>query len=268
MFKQVKSLNKKDLTIVLVVLIGLLVLNIPVLFYIREIGYRNSKGTIKLRLEKTAKEIENNIFAPLKNSIGSLNKNHHFKKLLQQVQINNKMSENTLRKVNLLMENTKGILNANTVYLMDPTGEVIAGTNYGNTAENFVGNNYNFRPYFQKAIAGDNYIYGAVGKTSRERGFYFSSPVRSQNEVLGVIVVKIDLKALDQILDQSKNKIVLLSPENVVFASNRDNYLYQIFDFDEQQKTKSKQFSLNVILVLEKLNQTLIDVYIYPKMAF
>lgn len=73
------------------------------------------------------------------------------------------------------------------VYLMDKGGRCLAATD-----PIFVGQNYTFREYFRSSIQGHPYVSSIlVGETTRRPGLYFSSPVRSNGEIVGVAVLKI-----------------------------------------------------------------------------
>ncbi|WP_130471856.1 response regulator [Candidatus Magnetaquicoccus inordinatus] len=80
-------------------------------------------------------------------------------------------------------------------YIMDPQGTVVAASNR-NSSGSFLGKNYQFRPYFQEALAGSAGHYFAFGVTSKEAGYYASYPLyhRYRAEIIGVVVIK---KALD-----------------------------------------------------------------------
>jgi diguanylate cyclase (GGDEF)-like protein/PAS domain S-box-containing protein len=132
--------------------------------------------------------------------------------------------------VDFLLDNTKNLLNANTVYVMNQVGEVVAGTTYGSTDDTFVGNNYSFRHYFKRAMVGEKSVYAALGKTSGQRGIYFSAPITSDDTIKGALVVKIGLQNIDKLLDQFDNAVMLLTPEQVVFSTNREQYMYKIFN--------------------------------------
>ncbi|MFO7818808.1 MAG: diguanylate cyclase [Halanaerobacter sp.] len=227
MINQLKRLVKKDIIIISLLCIAILILNIPLMFYIKKIGYQSSKETMNLELRRVSEKIEGNIFSPVQSSLHSLSEKEYLTELLDEE--GEITAQDTTEKVNLLLRNTKDLLDLNTVYLMNSNGDVIAGTTHGNTKETFVGNNYSFRPYFQEAMAGNDYVYGAVGKVSQERGFYFSKPVRKDGRILGVLVIKIDLKKIDRILQEFDNKVILLAPEDVVFASNSSEFLYKSF---------------------------------------
>jgi two-component system C4-dicarboxylate transport sensor histidine kinase DctB len=54
---------------------------------------------------------------------------------------------------------------------MDYAGTTIVASNR-NTPGNFIGKNYAFRPYFQKAIQGHPATYMASGVTSNKQGRY------------------------------------------------------------------------------------------------
>ena len=64
-------------------------------------------------------------------------------------------------------------------YLMDADGMTVASSNR-NTPDSFVGKDYSFRPYFQRAASGQPGRYFALGITSGKRGFYASYPVQNQ----------------------------------------------------------------------------------------
>ena len=56
-----------------------------------------------------------------------------------------------LKEIMLGLDTGKNILDASLVYILDQQGTVIASTLYG-AGKSLVGNNYQFRPYFSRAI--------------------------------------------------------------------------------------------------------------------
>lgn len=73
-------------------------------------------------------------------------------------------------------------------YLLDENGDCIASTD-----KSFIGENYNFREYFVQAMQGNAHSEALMGKTSKQLGYYFSSPVRLKDKtVTGVVVAKLD----------------------------------------------------------------------------
>ena len=62
-------------------------------------------------------------------------------------------NESNLASANAMLDHFQETLNTDVCYLMDPQGNTIASSNR-NAQDSFVGKNFIFRPYFQKAIKG------------------------------------------------------------------------------------------------------------------
>ena len=63
---------------------------------------------------------------------------------------------------------------ASEIYVLDVTGTTLASSNY-REPDSFIGKNFAFRPYFQRAVEGQTARFHALGTTSGERGFFFFS---------------------------------------------------------------------------------------------
>jgi len=122
------------------------------------------------------------------------------------------------------------VLSASIVYVLNSKGTVIGCSPYGPGNSTLTGKNYGFRPYFTGAMQGRQIQYAAVGVTTHQRGIYFSAPVFRPGTkiVVGVLTIKINLAAIDSFLDAEAEQYIalLLSPEGVVFASNKRDFLY------------------------------------------
>lgn len=111
------------------------------------------------------------------------------------------------------------------VYVMDTKGNVIASSNY-QTPQSFIGSNFAFRPYFQKAASGNVASYYALGLKSRERGIFFSAPVVIQQEIKGVVTFKMEIARFEQdsglLAGKGDNRIRFLAwgEDQVIFMSN------------------------------------------------
>lgn len=144
---------------------------------------------------------------------------------------------------------TKKITGAALIYIMDREGTVIACTPYGKENEkSLIGKNYSFRPYFSVTLqSGSPTTYIAKGVTTDERGIYHAVPVLHNDKVTGVSVVKINLDRLDSLLTNEKNPGVLLNGDGVIFAANREGWLFKTaFPMGEEQRDsirKSRQFA-------------------------
>lgn len=134
-------------------------------------------------------------------------------------------------EVLLALNTVKQDFQAEIVYVMNGEGTVIACTLLDD-GQTLTGKNYRFRPYFQTAMSGSNAVYCAVGVTTQLRGLYYASPVyakpggpKENAKPSGAIVVKVDPFRLEQILQRFPMSVALVSPDGIVFASSRDDWL-------------------------------------------
>lgn len=176
-----------------------------------------------------------------------------------------------LQNSNLIYNNTKIVLNTikeasnlELCYVLNLHGTVIASSN--NTV-NLEGKNFSFRPYFLGALEGRNVTYPAVGAATITRGIYFSSPIRNDaNNVIGVIVCKINMDAIDAILKKYNYKALITTSDGIVFSSNIKEWLFNSIRPVSNKKlediSKSKQF---LDISIKPLNLYLKKYYVSEK---
>lgn len=114
------------------------------------------------------------------------------------------------------------------VFVMDMFGHVIAASNFDKT-NSFLNENYAFRPYFAKAISQHKrQFYYAIGATTGIPGFFISEPILSDNlTLLGVVVVKLDLRDWEVSWKNSQRNILLSDDNQVVILSSHDQWRYK-----------------------------------------
>lgn len=115
---------------------------------------------------------------------------------------------------------------ASDLYVMDASGLTIAASNY-DLETSFVGRNFSFRPYFSGAIDGHPTRYFALGTTSLKRGYYFSSPVRDNGRVLGVVVLKIEVDALEESWRGPDTAVIVADKYGVIFMASQPDWLFK-----------------------------------------
>lgn len=123
-----------------------------------------------------------------------------------------------LKEINSLLESSD-------IYVMTPDGNTIAASNY-EAPGTFVGQNFDYRPYFQEAIAGRQARFYALGTTSLRRGYYFSSPVEVGGTILGVIVFKVDIDTIEASWRGGEYEIFVADPEGIIFMTGNEKWLY------------------------------------------
>ena len=83
-----------------------------------------------------------------------------------------------------------------TLYAVDAGGQALAASNW-QTPDTFFGQNYRKRPYFQDSVAGQRSFFYGVGLTTDVPGLFIAAPVCEGSTVIGVVVVKVSLVALE-----------------------------------------------------------------------
>ncbi len=127
---------------------------------------------------------------------------------------------------NLHLRDLARRLGATDVYVIDPAGLTRAASNF-ELPNTFIGQNYAFRPYFHDAIDGGEGRFFALGIMSGKRGYYFGAPVATGGRIAGVVVVKIDLDAIEGNWRGGDGEIIVTDPEGIVFLSSRADWLFR-----------------------------------------
>jgi two-component system C4-dicarboxylate transport sensor histidine kinase DctB len=127
--------------------------------------------------------------------------------------------------INRHLDSTNKIIGASDTYLLDVKGTTIAASNWL-LEPSFVGRNFSFRPYFQQAMRGKQGNYFAIGSTSSKRGYYYSFPVRYAGEVIGVVVVKMDISLIEKDWSGKPQHFLVTDPNGVVFISTQGTWLF------------------------------------------
>lgn len=118
--------------------------------------------------------------------------------------------------------------NPGLLYVLNAEGTTVACTPYGGD-QTLTGKNYAFRPYFTEATRGRECVYPALGVTTNVRGLYFSAAVRTtpHSSPVGVMVLKAEFDALDALLAGTERPVALVSPDGIVLAASRPDWLYR-----------------------------------------
>lgn len=111
---------------------------------------------------------------------------------------------------------------ASDTYVLDTTGTALVASNWDDE-KSFVDKNYSFRPYYQQAMQGRLGRFFGLGTVSGKRGYYFSHPVRDGSEIVGVVVVKVGVDAIEEDLKNSAQDVLVSNDDGVVvLAGNPD----------------------------------------------
>ena len=128
-----------------------------------------------------------------------------------------------------VMDQVRASTGAMFVYLLDATGRVVASTLHGDDLR-LTGENYDFRPYFSDVMNhGRHRVYQALGVTTGQRGIFIGVPVRGAEGAgpLGVLVAKVSVERFERALEERPEPTVYVSPDGVVFVSNRPEWIFR-----------------------------------------
>ncbi|MEE1925491.1 ATP-binding protein [Pseudomonas sp. 148P] len=115
---------------------------------------------------------------------------------------------------------------AEVIYLMDAKGNTLAASNW-DKKDSFIGRNFAFRPYFSDATAGRLGRFFGQGTTSAKRGYFFGAPVWDNGEVIGVLVVKVDLDHTETLWGKSPEQLLLTDSNGVVVLTSRPEWRFR-----------------------------------------
>ncbi len=129
---------------------------------------------------------------------------------------------------NLILDHFRQALEVDVCYLMDGGGRTVATSNRFDE-DSFLDKNFNFRPYFKRAVTGDPATYMALGTASNKRGVYYSHPVYGEGADLpvGVVVIKASVAPIEnEIIQAYEGTVVLSDPHGVIFLSTNREWLF------------------------------------------
>ncbi len=183
----------------------------------------------------------------------------HDPRLLSYFEKSPKTDKISTAELNTLLFEWSGQSQADTIYIHDPSGTVVASSNY-RKPRTFVGENFAFRPYFASAIKGHKTQYVALGARSDVRGYFLSSPLYIDDHIVGVITVKVSLENLENILTSDDFEIVVLDSNQVVFLSSQTPWLYHsllpLTDQQQQDIAAQRQYGQNKISIIDAFNSS------------
>lgn len=128
-----------------------------------------------------------------------------------------------LQELNLTLDTYRDIADVSDIYLMNAQGTTVATSNWWRP-DSFVNQNFSFRPYFQLAMQGQAGHFYGLGTSSGARGYYFSFPVRDDQQVLGALVVKIEIHAIEEPWRDPSGELLITDPDGVIFISSRPEW--------------------------------------------
>ncbi|EME72003.1 C4-dicarboxylate transport sensor protein dctB [Paramagnetospirillum caucaseum] len=132
-----------------------------------------------------------------------------------------------LPRISGLLEDVARSNDAQGVFVVRTDG--IIHSSWDNSGRPSTGLDVAFRPYYKMAMKGQGNVYAAVSLARGDRALYFTAPVRASAQrdsaPIGAVVARTDLERVDGLLRGRAGIALLLSPQGVVFASSRSEWI-------------------------------------------
>ncbi|WP_135081323.1 PAS-domain containing protein [Terasakiella sp. SH-1] len=142
---------------------------------------------------------------------------------LQQA-LKKKAQPKDILKTNGILKETNQTLHTSAVYLMNAEGRTVAASNF-DQPNSFIGKNYSFRPYFKEAVLKAKGQFLAIGITSNKLGFYIAHSIYSaKKELIGVVVIKVDLNSLHQYTKQNDVNFLIADERDIIFLTSNPSF--------------------------------------------
>jgi two-component system C4-dicarboxylate transport sensor histidine kinase DctB len=182
--------------------------------------------------------------------------------LLKQLLKKDTHNKDEIDQVNRHLSLIQNTTEVSTVYLMNKTGLTLAASNW-DKEDSFVGKNFKFRPYFKNAMQGGIGKYFALGTTSNIPGYYVSYPLINNNEISGVVVVKVSVARLENDWLNAQKEVFISDRNDVIIISGSTPWkfrtLYPINTKKRDELIQSRQYADANLIPIDRGRETTID---------
>ncbi|KRA53903.1 histidine kinase [Pseudoxanthomonas sp. Root65] len=157
--------------------------------------------------------------------------------------------------LNQRLEDANSVTRSSTLTLIDRHGIALAASNWREPTSN-VGEDYSFRPYVKQALRdGRGQFYG-IGLTTGEPGYFLSQAITGDDgAVAGLVVIKIELDALEQEWLQTPDIVLVSDAHGVIFLASQDAWRYRtlrpLSDADRRELTATRQYARQTLRPLQ-----------------
>ena len=148
------------------------------------------------------------------------------KMLMMDVALTNSVSNRNLfnsTHIHNYLQHIRTTTNSDEVFLLGTAGETLVSTNIDNE-----GLNYAHTPFFQDAMQGNSGGFFTMGVNAGIRGYYFSESLsdRSSGNVIGVIVVKVNMARLERGWLHKFTPMMITDDNEIVIAASTASWLF------------------------------------------
>ncbi|HLN23024.1 MAG TPA: ATP-binding protein, partial [Patescibacteria group bacterium] len=125
------------------------------------------------------------------------------------------------------LQSLNAVLGASAVYVLGRDGTTLSASNWAEGAGSFVGQRFDFRPYFISAMAGRPGRYFALGTTSHLPGYYLATPVWRDDDIVGAVVLKMSMEELEHGWSGGGERVFVTDSHGIVFITNTPGWRFR-----------------------------------------
>ncbi|STQ91607.1 ATP-binding protein [Iodobacter fluviatilis] len=167
-----------------------------------------------------------------------------------------------LERVNRYLKAVNDAAQASAIYVLNAEGLALASSNW-DTPQSYIGNNYAFRPYYQQARLGYAGRFYGVGFTTQQPGYFLSYPIRDGERVLGVVVAKVSLDALESNWRVTGERMLVSDKDGIAFLATDPAWKWHTLaplpSYTLRYIKESRQYGRNIFPALGLLKQQRLD---------
>ncbi|WP_105435648.1 sensor histidine kinase [Neorhizobium tomejilense] len=142
--------------------------------------------------------------------------------LAEDQQVVGALASRNVQSVGALDRKLEGLVagtHASVLYVTGRDGIAVASSNWREPLS-FVGNDYSFREYFQRAMENGTAEHFALGSVSKRPGLYISRRAENQAGALGVVVVKMEFDQLEGDWHDANRPVYVTDADGVVLITS------------------------------------------------
>ncbi|MCB1627472.1 MAG: PAS-domain containing protein [Xanthomonadales bacterium] len=165
------------------------------------------------------------------------------------------LTEAIRERLNRRLEDANNVTRSSTLTLINAQGIALAASNWRLPTSN-VGEDYSFRPYVQQALrSGQGQFYG-IGLTTGAPGYFLSQAiVDAQDRAIGLVVIKIELDALEREWLQPADVVLLSDSHGVIFLASQPAWRYRtlapLSAADQRELARTQQYARQTLRPIE-----------------
>ncbi|HJS34262.1 MAG TPA: PAS-domain containing protein [Pseudoxanthomonas sp.] len=165
--------------------------------------------------------------------------------------------------LNQRLEDANSVTRSSTLTLIDRRGIALAASNWREPTSN-VGEDYSFRPYVKQALRNGRGQFYGIGLTTGEPGYFLSQAIDGPDgDVAGLVVIKIELDALEQEWLQTPDIVLVSDAHGVIFLASRDGWRYRtltaLSDADRRELAATRQYARQRLTPLQSQDLSTTD---------